>query len=175
MILIILSYKFVAQTFMHTLLVVILRTKKISKWLKANSLECQIMFIYNFIQKIERPIKNHNLSSLYLIFVHLLARKPNLETFSIYSNKFFHNFHLSESSFTCAGLRASGLAQRLAVAPPMRFLEFYKSMYYMNLLHHVHGYQGQGHGACTTFNNISVILWPSVLLVEETGVPGENH
>ena len=26
-----------------------------------------------------------------------------------------------------------------------------------------------------TFNNISVISWPSVLLVEETGVPGENH
>ena len=27
----------------------------------------------------------------------------------------------------------------------------------------------------TTFNNISVILWRSVLLVEETGVLGENH
>jgi hypothetical protein len=26
-----------------------------------------------------------------------------------------------------------------------------------------------------TFNNISVILWQSVLLVEETGVPGESH
>jgi hypothetical protein len=26
----------------------------------------------------------------------------------------------------------------------------------------------------TTFNNISVISWRSVLLVEETGVPGEN-
>jgi hypothetical protein len=26
-----------------------------------------------------------------------------------------------------------------------------------------------------TFNNISVILWQSVLLVEETGVPGEIH
>jgi hypothetical protein len=26
-----------------------------------------------------------------------------------------------------------------------------------------------------TFNNISVILWWSVLLVEETGVPGKNH
>jgi hypothetical protein len=26
-----------------------------------------------------------------------------------------------------------------------------------------------------TFNNISVISWPSVLLVEGTGVPGENH
>jgi len=27
----------------------------------------------------------------------------------------------------------------------------------------------------TTFNNISVISWWSVLLVEETGVPRENH
>ena len=26
-----------------------------------------------------------------------------------------------------------------------------------------------------TFNNISSISWWSVLLVEETGVPGENH
>jgi hypothetical protein len=26
-----------------------------------------------------------------------------------------------------------------------------------------------------TFDNISVILWRSVLLMEETGVPGENH
>jgi hypothetical protein len=25
------------------------------------------------------------------------------------------------------------------------------------------------------FNNISNISWQSVLLVEETGVPGENH
>jgi hypothetical protein len=27
----------------------------------------------------------------------------------------------------------------------------------------------------TTFNNISAISWWSGLLVEETGVPGENH
>jgi hypothetical protein len=26
-----------------------------------------------------------------------------------------------------------------------------------------------------TFNNISVISWQSVLLVEEAGVPGEKH
>jgi hypothetical protein len=26
-----------------------------------------------------------------------------------------------------------------------------------------------------TFSNISAILWQSVLLVEETGVPRENH
>jgi hypothetical protein len=26
-----------------------------------------------------------------------------------------------------------------------------------------------------TFNNISVILWLSVLLMEESGIPGENH
>ena len=34
-------------------------------------------------------------------------RKKN----SIYSNKFFRNFHLSESSFTCPGLRASELVR----------------------------------------------------------------
>ena len=27
----------------------------------------------------------------------------------------------------------------------------------------------------TTFNTISVIEWKSVLSLEETGVPGENH
>jgi hypothetical protein len=27
----------------------------------------------------------------------------------------------------------------------------------------------------TTFNNISAILWRAILLVENTGVPGENH
>jgi len=27
----------------------------------------------------------------------------------------------------------------------------------------------------TTFNNISGISWQSVLLVEETGVPGKKH
>jgi hypothetical protein len=26
-----------------------------------------------------------------------------------------------------------------------------------------------------TFNNILVISWQSVLLVEETGIPGDNH
>jgi len=26
-----------------------------------------------------------------------------------------------------------------------------------------------------TFNNISVISWRSVLLIEQTGVPGEDH
>ena len=28
---------------------------------------------------------------------------------------------------------------------------------------------------CLIFNNISVISWRSVFLVEETGIPGENH
>ena len=30
-------------------------------------------------------------------------------------------------------------------------------------------------GFNATFNNISVLSWQSVLLVEETGVPGENN
>jgi hypothetical protein len=34
--------------------------------------------------------------------------------------------------------------------------------------------RGQGYGVNTTFNNISVISWWSVLLMEESGVPGEN-
>ena len=52
-------------------------------------------------------------SSRCLNFFHLLVQKPNLETNSIYSNKFFHIFHLFQSSFTCSGLLACGLVQRL--------------------------------------------------------------
>jgi hypothetical protein len=59
-----------------------------------------------------KKYRQHN--RLWLSFFHLLARKSNLDKFSIYSNKFFHNFHSSESSFTCPGLQArSGLAWRL--------------------------------------------------------------
>ena len=52
----------------------------------------------------------HRLTDFVLEKIHLLAWKPNLEKKNyIYSNKFFHNFHLSESSFTCPELGASGL------------------------------------------------------------------
>ena len=45
-------------------------------------------------------------------FCHLLARKPNLvKKKKKYSSKFFHNFHLSGSSFTCTELRSSGLVE----------------------------------------------------------------
>ena len=36
-------------------------------------------------------------------------------------------------------------------------------------------FRGEGVGLKATFNNISVISWQSVLLVEETGVPRENQ
>ena len=55
-------------------------------------------------------MKENSTDSLCLNFFHLLAQKPNLEKNYIYSNKFFHNFHLSESSFTCPGIRASGFS-----------------------------------------------------------------
>ena len=48
---------------------------------------------------------------VFAFFFNLLAQKPNLEKIYIYSIKFFHNFHLSESSFTCPWLRPSGLAK----------------------------------------------------------------
>jgi hypothetical protein len=51
--------------------------------------------------------------SLFPKLFYLLAQKPDLEKMCIYSSKFFHNFHLSESSFTCPGLWGSGLVQRL--------------------------------------------------------------
>jgi hypothetical protein len=54
-------------------------------------------------------------SVLALIF--FIARKPNLEKFSIYSNKFFHNFHLSKSSFTCPRLWESGLELKKKTNP----------------------------------------------------------
>jgi hypothetical protein len=40
--------------------------------------------------------------------------KAKFEKLSIYSNKFIHRLHLSETNFTCPELRASGLARRLA-------------------------------------------------------------
>ena len=55
--------------------------------------------------------------SVYITVIQSLSQffSPTLENFSIYSNKFFHNFHLSESNFTYPGLRASGLALGLVM------------------------------------------------------------
>ena len=44
-----------------------------------------------------------------LIFFTYLPKSENLEKFSIYSSKFFHNFHF-KFSFNCSGFRASELA-----------------------------------------------------------------
>ena len=45
--------------------------------------------------------KNESSPVFALIFFTYLLWKQNLEKNSIYPNNFFHNFHLSESSFTC--------------------------------------------------------------------------
>ena len=57
-------------------------------------------FLFN---RIIRPFNKGRYHSHCLNFFHILPRKPNLEKNYIYSNKFFHNFHLSGSSFTCPG------------------------------------------------------------------------
>jgi hypothetical protein len=50
---------------------------------------------------------------LILTVFHLIfsptSQKAKFRKKKSYSNKFFHNFHLSESSLTCPGLGASGL------------------------------------------------------------------
>ena len=56
--------------------------------------------------------KGHLLQSLPSFFSPTCSKAKFREIF-IYSNTFLHNFHLSESSSTCPGLRASGLAWRL--------------------------------------------------------------
>jgi hypothetical protein len=67
--------------------------------------------------------------SLCLNFFHLLARKPTFEKFATYSNKFFHNFHLSKSSFTCPRLLASELVWRqknglISIFVPKKIVQF---------------------------------------------------
>ena len=60
----------------------------------------------------DRPEHTPLHHSLCLNYLHLLARRPK------FRKKFYlfeHNFHLSESSFTCPWLRASGLVRRLAL------------------------------------------------------------
>ena len=42
----------------------------------------------------------YSVFALIFFTYNVCARKPNLEKISIYSNKFIHNFHLFESSFT---------------------------------------------------------------------------
>jgi hypothetical protein len=41
--------------------------------------------------------------------------------------------------------------------------------------HYMYGWFGWFMVLSATFNNISVISWQSDLLVDETGVPRENH
>jgi hypothetical protein len=60
----------------------------------------------------------------------------------------------------------------------LRYLKFSQGDFLKISQKFYHHYKTRGWGFIvvnTTFNNISVILWQSVLLVEETGVPGENH
>jgi hypothetical protein len=49
-------------------------------------------------------------------FFHLLAWKPNLEKFSIYSNKFFHKFHLSWASGKWVSAKTKNIWKRFYVS-----------------------------------------------------------
>jgi hypothetical protein len=60
----------------------------IIKW---KPLSCRLV---DFLVFIYESSSEYDLYSLCLNFFHLLAQKSNLEKCSIYSNKFFHNFHL---------------------------------------------------------------------------------
>ena len=55
---------------------------------------------------------------------------------NIYSNKFFHDFHLAESSFTCPRLRISGLAWRLSVIVNIYMYCLNLSTFYQSICTH---------------------------------------
>ena len=60
-----------------------------------------------------------------------------------------------------------------AVNDPYCYVFFISSNWYFNLFSREEG--GGIMVFIATFNNNAAISWLSVLLVEETGVPGENH
>jgi hypothetical protein len=60
-----------------------------------------------------RPSAVIKLQSLSSFFSPTCPKAKFREFFFFYSNKFFHNFHLFDSSCTCPGLCASGLAWRV--------------------------------------------------------------
>jgi hypothetical protein len=55
------------------------------------------------------------------------------------------------------------------------YLSYYQMFSWYDLLHHPFNLFVCLTVLSATFNNISAISWRSVLLVEETGRPGENH
>ena len=48
-------------------------------------------------------------------------------------------------------------------------------LFYVILVTTIAKREGRGNGVELHFQHYSVILWRSVLFVEETGIPGENH
>ena len=84
---------------------------------KAGEGKASAVYILYFISRFTQHKTLMMSKSVYIIVIQSLPQffSPTLENFSIYSNKFFHNFHLSESNFTYPGLRASGLALGLVM------------------------------------------------------------
>jgi hypothetical protein len=68
---------------------------------------------------------------------------------------------------SCSG----NLSNWIEVPPPPRHVQVICQTLSSQIIYNGFGFMVFN----TSFNNISVILWRSVLLVEETWVPGENH
>jgi len=69
--------------------------------------------LWQFILQKFYEIRTDSFVVFALIFFTYLPESQIKEKKNIYSNKFFHNFRLSESSFTCPRRRTSGFARRL--------------------------------------------------------------
>ena len=102
------------------------------------------------------PLEDTTTVNIALVDVTLNCNFPNETYLGIASN-----VTVLEDTIVCSG--STGLEYRVIDTSGICILEI---MVYRGVRVKVFN---------TTFNNILVISWHSVLLVEETGVPGENH
>ena len=130
-----------------------------------------------------KPVQKTHISFLFFIFLHVFSEKvdPFQRHVCIYLGFYIQevnnieiiaNYCLIKLKFytldinECTVCGEQGLWLCICIVPNIQIFKaiFFKGLGFMGLLR-----------LNAIFNNISVILWQSVLLVEKTGVPGENH
>ena len=93
----------------------------------------------------QASLKRIQYTAVFALICFIYLRESQIQKNNyIHSNKFFHNFHLSESNFTCPGLWTSGLALRLK--QDLYFPSIRRKSYYFP-------------GSRSSYNNILQIMY----------------
>jgi hypothetical protein len=134
----------------------------LSKW-KINN------YLHIFIKD---TLKHKQVYGLSFSFIFYVTVNEAIFLYIFIQTNFFHNFHLSESRFTCTGLWASGLARRLhlniRIVMPSFYMKYSDSLYAFNespyLWHHYLRYLVSVFKLLLLFIALLCLLWPSVTL-----------